>query len=868
MTFLRALPPLRRIWPLAALIAITLFFALSPAIAQSPPAAPSGLTAAAGDRKVTLSWDNPGDSSITHYEYNVNHNDTGTGNLSGWSQWTAIPQSDSNTTEHAFNNLANGREYRYHLRAVNANGPSVGAPDAPPWFVKAIPSGPPAAPTGLTATAGNRSVTLNWNNPGDSSIIRYEYNVNHNDTGTGNLTGWSPWTAIHQSDSNTTQHTFDNLTNGREYRYHLRAVNSIGPSVGAPNAPPWFALASPAGSPSAPPTNLRVERVCDHLMKARWHHAAGATGYDLDISGNHRHRWQRLLTNWPGNSWKATWWQTHKTYYFRARSVNEAGTSGWVNSAAAPAPPCAVDNLRVVTQTTHGQDGGDFGGSGGDITASWNAGKRASAYHLDYAGTRIVSDLSSTSHTWTVGSRGTNDQVSAQSVNGAMTSGWSVANVAWLTASDVAARGATLNLAGHSGNWRYKASAGPDTSCSSEQTGTTVNLSGLDSQETYTYTAYDDDACANPIGGATFSTLTAVSVSVSNLDKPIYQYACSVNATVWCAVGFTTGTSTAGYTLTSFTARFGNKADPTGILGDIVVSLHADNSGVPASATLATLSGDNPDTAGEYTYTCSGSGCVLLPNTTYFAQFKATAGTNATVDYYELRTTQSDDETQTPGGNGWSLANETDAYSVDTNSWVLEYSDTVLLKVSANPLPIPETVSVSNLDKPIYQYACSLNATVWCAVGFTTGTSTAGYTLTSFTARFGNKADPTGILGDIVVSLHADNSGVPASATLATLSGDNPDTAGEYTYTCSGSGCSLSTSTTYFAQFKATAGTNATVDYYELRSTESDDETQTPGGNGWSLANETDAYSVDTDSWVLEYSDTSLIKVSATVNPP
>ena len=273
-------PPLRRIWPLAALIAITLFFALSPAIAQSPPATPTGLTAAPSDRKVTLSWDNPGDSSITHYEYNVNHNDTGTGNLSGWSPWTAIPQSGPNTTEHAFTNLTNGREYRYHLRAVNANGPSVGAPDAPPWFAKAIPAGPSGRSHRADRCRRQSKRHPELEQSGRFFDNRYEYNVNHNDTGTGNLTGWSPWTAIPQSDSNTTEHTFTNLANGREYRYHLRAVNNIGPSVGAPNAPPWFALASPAGSPPAPPTNLRVERVCDHLMKARWRHATGATGYE------------------------------------------------------------------------------------------------------------------------------------------------------------------------------------------------------------------------------------------------------------------------------------------------------------------------------------------------------------------------------------------------------------------------------------------------------------------------------------------------------------------------------------------------------------------------------------------------------------
>ena len=169
-------------------------------------------------------------------------------------------------------------------------------------------------------------------------------------------------------------------------------------------------------------------------------------------------------------------------------------------------------------------------------------------------------------------------------------------------------------------------------------------------------------------------------------------------------MGFTTGTSTAGYTLTSFTDQIrGHKADPTGILGDIVVSLHADNSGVPAQRDIGDAERRQPGHRGRIHLHLLRLRLRPLAEHNLLRAVQGTAGTNATVDYYELRTTQSDDETQTPGGNGWSLANETDAYSVDTNSWVLEYSDTVLLKVSANPLPIPETVSVSNLDKPIYQ---------------------------------------------------------------------------------------------------------------------------------------------------------------------
>ena len=62
--------------------------------------------------------------------------------------------------------------------------------------------------------------------------------------------------------------------------------------------------------------------------------------------------------------------------------------------------------------------------------------------------------------------------------------------------------------------------------------------------------------------------------------------------------------------------------------------------------------------------------------------------------------------------------------------------------------PPPASLSrISNLDKPAYQFALKTNATNWFGIAFTTGTSTAGYTLTSFTAKFG---EPSNQMGDIV----------------------------------------------------------------------------------------------------------------------
>ena len=155
---------------------------------------------------------------------------------------------------------------------------------------------------------------------------------------------------------------------------------------------------------------------------------------------------------------------------------------------------------------------------------------------------------------------------------------------------------------------------------------------------------------------------------------------CSPSGDYTCAGGFITGGASGGYALDTVTFEFGNTQNFGGGLGDIVVTVHADNSGVPASSTLTTLSGANPSTAGQHTFTCT-TGCDLAANTAYFIQATATAGSRAQLENYNLRTTQSLAEVLVPTGNGWSLANEADYYY--QGNWASIPSEPLKLKIDA-----------------------------------------------------------------------------------------------------------------------------------------------------------------------------------------
>ncbi len=95
--------------------------------APPKPAKPTGFSATAGYRQVTLRWDNPNDPTITKYQvFAVAPGAVGT--------TTDIP--GAGTTRHVVKGLVNGDEYKFAIRAVNGAGDG-------PWSInlKATPSG-------------------------------------------------------------------------------------------------------------------------------------------------------------------------------------------------------------------------------------------------------------------------------------------------------------------------------------------------------------------------------------------------------------------------------------------------------------------------------------------------------------------------------------------------------------------------------------------------------------------------------------------------------------------------------------------------------------------------------------------------------
>ena len=197
----------------------------------------------------------------------------------------------------------------------------------------------PAAPAGLSAAAGDASVTLTWSDPSDSSITGYEYQVNHNDTDTGKLTGWGSWTAIEGSGADTTSHAVEGLANGREYRFRMRAQNDAGTSANAPEADPWYVSATPQApaKPVAPetPSSVSVTRA-DGTLNVSWPAVEGATSYHITYSSDNGASWSLAALNHPDNRIEITGVDNALTCIVGVRARNKHGDGGWRNS-----PPTA-----------------------------------------------------------------------------------------------------------------------------------------------------------------------------------------------------------------------------------------------------------------------------------------------------------------------------------------------------------------------------------------------------------------------------------------------------------------------------------------------------------------------------------------------
>ena len=178
---------------------------------QPVPSAPTGLTAAPSHDQVSLSWDDPQDSSVTGYQIWRGADAASLASIKANTGSAATTYVDGTVTAET--------AYHYAVSAINQTGTGDRS-GAVSTTTPAAPQ-PPAAPTGLT-TSGvtHNSIILSWTDPDDTSITGYRV---LRGTEAGNLT------AIAQDTGNATvEYTDSTVAAETAYHYAVLALNPNG----------------------------------------------------------------------------------------------------------------------------------------------------------------------------------------------------------------------------------------------------------------------------------------------------------------------------------------------------------------------------------------------------------------------------------------------------------------------------------------------------------------------------------------------------------------------------------------------------------------------------------------------------------------
>lgn len=242
--------------------------ALTPVSTSAKPAtlpgAISGLTATAGNNRVTLSWSAPttGGSVITDYE--VEYSTDGT-------TWSIFNDGVSDATSAVVTGLTNNTAYSFRVFAINGVGAQTTSSNIAS-ATPAVPVGPPGTPSLTNVVSGDGKLTVAVGEGTGSTPTSYDITA----TPVGGGTAIGPVNCIHAGDPTSCDVT--GLVNGVSYTLTAIAKNSSGnssvtpvptspvapvalpgvPSVVAINGDGQATLNITAGTPGGAPTLYEI----------------------------------------------------------------------------------------------------------------------------------------------------------------------------------------------------------------------------------------------------------------------------------------------------------------------------------------------------------------------------------------------------------------------------------------------------------------------------------------------------------------------------------------------------------------------------------------------------------------------------------
>lgn len=273
--------------------------------APPPPPAPANLVATGGDAQITLAWE----ASAAATSYSVKR-----ATVSGGPY--ALIATGLAGTGYSDAAVVKGTTYFYVVTASNLGGESAASNQA-----SATPA--PAAPVGLSATAGNAQVALSWGTSSGATSYTVKRAV---------VSG-GPY-GIVASGLTATSYNDTSVSNGTTYFYVVTASNAAGESANSNER-----SATPTAPPTAPaaPTSLTATTASRTQINLSWaDNSTNETGFLIERSTSIGSGFLQIGSVGVNvTTFASTGLKSNKVYYYRVRATNAVGQSAYSNTASA-----------------------------------------------------------------------------------------------------------------------------------------------------------------------------------------------------------------------------------------------------------------------------------------------------------------------------------------------------------------------------------------------------------------------------------------------------------------------------------------------------------------------------------------------------
>ena len=316
------------------------------------------VTATAGDKQVTLKWNAVSGATkygVSRYDgskyIEVNYNVTG--------------------TSYTVKNLTNGKTYKFLVQAyVNGKWSSISTA----LLVSATPKASSSINPVVTATAGDKQVTLKWK--AISGATKYAVSLYDNGK------------YIEENYNVTsTSYTVKRLTNGKTYKFLVQAY------VGGK----WSSISTTLLVSATPKASSSINPVVtatagDKQVTLKWKAISGATKYAVSLYDNGKYIEENY--NVTSTSYTVKRLTNGKTYKFLVQAYVGGKWSSISTTLLVSVKPSATpSNVPVVTATS----------GNGSVTLKWNTVSGATKYAISiYDNGKYVEEnynVTSTSHT-------------------------------------------------------------------------------------------------------------------------------------------------------------------------------------------------------------------------------------------------------------------------------------------------------------------------------------------------------------------------------------------------------------------------------------------------------------------------------------